>query len=69
MLTVTAQQDFSYRDITMTKGEAREVPGMMAVLLKAKGFVAFGTPENIPSAGKKPARKKRTYKRRDMTAA
>jgi hypothetical protein len=63
MITVTAQQDFTFRQTTMTKGEARNVTGMLAFILKSKGFVAYGRPEET----EKP-RKKRTYRRRDLTA-
>ena len=64
MITVTAQQDFTFRQTTMVKGEARDLTGMLAFILKSKGFVAYGRPEELAA---KP-RRKRTYRRRDLTA-
>lgn len=65
MITVTAQQDFTFRDVTMARGDVREINTMIAVALKSKGLVAYGQPEVIPA---KTPRKKRQYKRRDLTA-
>jgi hypothetical protein len=65
MIAVTAQQDFTFRAVSMLKGETRELGAMQAVILKAKGFVAYGRPEQIAVATPK---RRRTYKRRDLTA-
>ncbi len=59
MIAVTAQQDFTFRAVSMVKGETRELGAMQAVILKAKGFVAYGV--STP-------KRRRTYKRRDLTA-
>ncbi len=64
MIAVTAQQDFTFRAVSMLKGETRELGAMQAVILKAKGFVAYGRPEDATPTPKR----KRTYKRRDLTA-